>query len=510
MRNRSPQKTAASHSADPLSESAINLLRAARDLPSNQVRVRLLIALPTTFVLLVSIILGILYWVVDSHFGSPGMPQASDYRMQDFSYDWLAVLIAGVVGSAAIGLALAFSITQPIRHIISLNQRIAGGDLRQKVSVSRTDEVGELSSSFNNMLDALNGFFESRNRFILESFSGGLITTDVNGTVTAINSAAERMLDIQAEKTAGRPLGLVFESAGMEELQALYKEVAWRKSGITGREVSVHIRGMLQRLNVNANPMRDRNGNVFGLILNFREVAELQKFYEQMKRADRLATMGTFATGLAHEVRNPLGAIKGTAQLLAEDVREMPRTAELARVIVKEVNRLDELVSEVQAYSQPGASKQPTDLVKLLADTVMLARNNPKTILREGVQILEDYEPLPLLQVSADKMSQACLNIIMNAIHATPANGTVRVSTSYRAGDALPVRLEIVNTGDPIPGSQLERIFEPFFTTKDSGSGLGLSIAYQVVAFHGGEINALNQDDGVAFVIRLPQDSHYG
>ncbi len=491
-----------------MSESSVSLLRvASRESPSHRVRVRLLITLPVVFVLFVTILTGVLYWLVDGHFGEPLPDALSNARMQSFSYDWLGIFIVATIGSTIIGFALAYSITSPIRRMIQANQRVAGGDLRQKVDVSRTDEVGELSSSFNHMLEALNGFFESRNRFILESFSGGLITADVNGTVTAINSAAEKMLGVEAEHTAGQPLSTIFEREGMEDLQALYKETAWRKSTISGREVVVQTREQVQRLSVNASPMRDRNGNVFGLIMNFRDLGEMQRFYEQMKRADRLATMGTFATGLAHEVRNPLGAIKGTAQLLAEDVRELPRAVQYARVIVKEVNRLDDLVSEVQAYSQPGARKEPTELAKLVAETVTLARNSPKTILREGVTINENYDPLPLLQLSADKMSQAILNIAMNAIHATDAGGTIDVSTSYHAGDRLPVRVRISNTGNPVPTEQLERIFEPFFTTKDAGTGLGLSIAYQVVTYHGGEIVVRNTDDGVVFTIKLPQDT---
>jgi len=495
-------------SRNELSDSTIGLLSvAAREASTTGVRVRLLITLPVVFVLLITLIAGVFFWLVDAHFGSGANDAIRDRELQEFAIDWLRIFIVATIGGAIVGVAVGYSITEPIRRIIQLNQRIAGGDLRHKLLVSRTDEVGELGSSFNHMLESLNGFIESRNRFILESFSGGLVTVDVNGTVTAINSAAEKMLGVHAEKAAGRPLGLVLERDGLEELHALYKEASWRTAPITSREVTVSAGGNTHRLSVNANPMRDRHGNVFGLILNLRDMREVQRFHEQMQKADRLATMGTFASGLAHEVRNPLGAIKGTAQLLVEDVRESPRASEYLRVIIKEVNRLDDLVREVQAYSQPSATKQLSDLVTLMSDTVALARNNPKTVLKPGVQIIETYEPLPPVNVSPDKVSQALLNIVLNAIQATPENGVISIASQYSKGDPLPVRLWIRNTGSSIPTDHLTRIFEPFFTSKDTGTGLGLSIAYQVVAYHGGELSCQNEPDGVAFSIRLPHEN---
>jgi PAS domain S-box-containing protein len=414
------------------------------------------------------------------------------------------LLLLFTVGSAIIGFAIAYSITRPVLRIIELSEKVAGGDFRQKSNVQRTDEIGALSSSFDHMLESLNGFFENRNRFILESFSGGLITTDVSGTITAVNSAAERMLGLTAEKVNGRSARTILGATGLEEVGSAYEESVWKGEAIVAREVSIRQNGSMRHFSVNCSPMRDRAGNMFGVILNFRDLDEVRAFYQQMKRADRLATMGTFAAGLAHEIRNPLGAIKGTAQLLLEDVKDSPRAGEYARVIVKEVNRLDGLVQEVQAYSHPTAEKEPTDLVRLCADTVALARNNPKSVLREGVQIVESYDTLPITPASKDKISQALINLIYNALQHTPEHGIVEVDTRYAKGESLPLRISVTNTGNPIPPEELERIFEPFFTTRVGGSGLGLSIASQIIADHGGEIAVTEGERKVCFTIKLP------
>lgn len=312
--------------SDKLSESTVNLLRAAsREAPTSKLRVRLLIALPVTIVLFVTVIAAVMFWIVDAHFGNTIASEHSVRNQQDFASDWLLMLIVFDIGAAIIGFAIAYSITRPIRRMIALSEKVASGDLRHKVNLQRTDEVGALSSSFDHMVEALHGFFEQRNRFILESFSGGLITTDVSGTVTAVNSAAERMLGLPAVVAAGNKIDDLFNTPALQELRALCEESSWKGEPIVAREITVGADGHVKRLSVNTSPMRDQNGSAFGLIINFRDMEEVQRFYEQMKRTDRLATMGTFAAGLSHEIRNQ---IKSTRLNSSHDLASrMPSSA---------------------------------------------------------------------------------------------------------------------------------------------------------------------------------------
>jgi two-component system sensor histidine kinase AtoS len=255
---------------------------------------------------------------------------------------------------------------------------------------------------------------------------------------------------------------------------------------------------------VKTSEMRDKSGRVFGLIINLRDLSELQGFYEQMSRADRLATVGAFATGLAHDVRNPLGAIKGTAQLLAEDVKDNPRLVEFTKIIVQETNRLDELVCDVQQFSQPVAQKVPTDLNKLVSQTVAVARGGQAGSSGKGVSVVENLAALPTVHISADKIHQALLNVLINAFHAVDDGGIITVSTAHDPGEPLPVSVTVTNTGSRIETEDMVRLFEPFFTTKEQGTGLGLSITSQIVGHHRGTVQATNTRDGVAFTVRLP------
>lgn len=468
------------------------------------VRVRLLIAIPVLIVLLTSTMGWLCYKIVETEFDSAGR-NPSQFVMHNFAQQWLILLIVVDVMGALVGFYLAYSITEPIRAIIKLSKKVAGGDFTDKAAFERSDEMGELGSSFNFMVESLNTFITSRNRFILESFSGGLMTTDETATITTINSAGAKLLGMNPADAAGNKARRVFDRPGTEQFLSLIEETLAKGSPIKLRKVEVKSAHHHVVLNVSTSLMREPSGRVFGMIVNFRDQVELEKFYEQMNRADRLATIGTFATGLAHEIRNPLGAIKGTAQLLAEDVRHNPIALAYTQVIVKEVNRLDALVGEVQEFSQPSASpRRWTNLSRLVHEAIEIAKNNPKALDNGLIKLVENYAELPKTVVSRDKIIQALLNIIINAYQATPPGGRVSATTRFIEEDPLPLRISISNSGSSITPSDMLKIFEPFYTSKDSGTGLGLPIAYQIVTHHGGDIQVQSDDEGVTFVVKLP------
>ncbi|MBX7245252.1 MAG: HAMP domain-containing protein [Candidatus Sumerlaeaceae bacterium] len=486
-----------------ISESSARLARVQRETATEgvRVRVRLLIALPVLIILLVSIFAGIMYNTVRLSFDRI----APEAVMDSFAERWLVLMLAFNAIAALVGWYLASTISSPIQNIIRLSRDIASGDFSKKARVARQDEVGALSQSFNVMVDSLNRYITTRNRFILESFSGGLIICDVHGTVTAVNTAAEKILGISAQDTVGKAVQNIFRGLGHEPLLALIEESLWKQQAITSRIIRLESKTDRKSLNVNTTTMHDETGKVFGLVINFRDMSELEKFYDHMKRTDRLAALGTFAAGMAHEIRNPLGSIKGITQLLAEDVKNNPEALEYSRIIIKEVNRLDALVQEVQEFSQPSTEPyRMLDLNHVVRDTVMLARNNSKANLREGVELRESYAELPKASAAPDKIRQALLNILMNAIQATPDGGTITVETYCLRDETLPIHIAVTNTGSSIPEKTQVKIFEPFYTTKDSGTGLGLSISYQIIRHHGGDIMVESGESGVTFTIKLP------
>jgi two-component system sensor histidine kinase HydH len=239
-----------------------------------------------------------------------------------------------------------------------------------------------------------------------------------------------------------------------------------------------------------------------------------------MKERDRLAALGEMAAGLAHEIRNPLGAIKGAAQYL--DPRQLPAgDGEILGIIVDEVNRLDGVVAQFLEYSRPfpiagsGDRFQPTDLNDVIARTVKLL----EPTLPPGVVLkVELGDGLPPINGDAEQLKQVFINLALNAVQAMPDGGTLSIRTRRPAqplemalSDALPryaadqVEVRFADTGAGIPEDAKDRIFIPFYTTKTKGTGLGLAITQRIVKGHGGTIEVQSRlGEGTEFVLRFP------
>ncbi|HEY6475255.1 MAG TPA: ATP-binding protein [Polyangia bacterium] len=245
--------------------------------------------------------------------------------------------------------------------------------------------------------------------------------------------------------------------------------------------------------------------------------------YERMKERDRLAALGQMAAGLAHEIRNPLGSIKGAAQFLqpaaSEGRRETSREgqSEFLGIIVEEVNRLNKIVSQFLDYARPYRGEQrPLDVAEVLKKTLSLLPKNKETQPQESgpVEVTTSFaEKMPPVRADAEQLLQVFLNLSLNAVQAIPAGGgpgKVLISTALRratrrgaAAAFLEVRFR--DTGVGIPAGDLKNLFIPFFTTKEKGTGLGLPISQRIIENHGGTIEVRSQPgEGATFTVLLP------
>jgi signal transduction histidine kinase len=250
----------------------------------------------------------------------------------------------------------------------------------------------------------------------------------------------------------------------------------------------------------------DATGEFVYLGDEFNQMVSKLAMQEQLQRTERLAALGTLAAGVAHEIRNPLGAIKGLAQLLQESAAS-PSERKYAETIVGEVNRLDIVVERLLHLARPsGGAIEKADLNGLIHDAVELSGYERN---RKRITILEDYD-LQIAEILLDReaMLQAVLNMLRNAVQAITETGTIRVKTRFRPNPdpsrSRRVSIEIANTNSTIPTSDYKRIFDPFYTTKEGGTGLGLAIAHQVVTAQGGTIEVESGNGETVFTIELP------
>jgi two-component system sensor histidine kinase PilS (NtrC family) len=234
-------------------------------------------------------------------------------------------------------------------------------------------------------------------------------------------------------------------------------------------------------------------------LIIFQDLTALRRTEDELRRADRLAALGSLAAQLAHEIRNPLAAMRGSAQMLAQDAAGNAGNERLTAILLRESDRLSRLVEDFLRFARPPPpQRQPVALEALVSETVEMLRADP---LGRGVQVVQELTPVQA-QVDPDQIRQVLLNLLRNAFQAAGPGGRVRVSLDV-GPDGEP-SLRVWDSAGAIPEEHLGRIFEPFFTTRCGGTGLGLSSAHSIVRAPGGRIQVHSAPQvGTEFMVAL-------
>ena len=246
-------------------------------------------------------------------------------------------------------------------------------------------------------------------------------------------------------------------------------------------------------------------------IENARLYKDLKRSKSYIRRADRLASLGTLTAGLAHEIRNPLVAIKTLTQLLSERLDDEEFRTQFLKIASGEVDRISSLVTELLNFARPSDPKlELEDINTILDGMILLVSTETK---KKRIEVIKNYSSdFPPVQIDREQIKQVFLNILINAIEATPENGKIFIKTLTftKPGGEPYAQIEFTDTGSGISEEYLEDIFNPFFTTKTTGSGLGLSISNQIIQDHKGYINVESQlHKGTSFFINLPVNQEH-
>jgi two-component system sensor histidine kinase HydH len=244
-------------------------------------------------------------------------------------------------------------------------------------------------------------------------------------------------------------------------------------------------------------------GTVAGLIWASarKRSQELDRLRREVAESSHLAALGRLAGSVAHEVRNPLSAIRGMVQYLAKGKEPGSREVEIAKTAVSEVDRLERVVSGLLEYTRPRAPRKvPLNLGESIESAADLLRGDPRS---EGVKLITKIEPgLPPALADPDQMRQVLVNLVVNALQAL--NGEGKVTVSARLVNKR-LWVDVADNGPGLPEDAADQIFDPFFSTKERGTGLGLAIVKRIIKAHGGEIKALNQQKGAVISFSLPE-----
>lgn len=474
---------------------------------TSQWQLRLAISIPALLVLFTLAYGLISYQLFSAHWSAldrGGVGEHARTLLRGHLYGMLGLSLLGLF----MGVGLAFTILRPIQAINETARLIAKGRLGERApKVPASREIGDLSRSFNSMIDVLNESIQERNRYLMEGIMTGVLTVDLNGRITALNSTGAHILGLKSADVVGRTaVELKKMNEGRTPSIWAFLELALRQDKTQiSEEIAIHGDGGSVALLAATSFLRDSEGIPLGLMLNFRDAGEIRRLNAQLSKTDQLAALGTFTMGLAHELRNPMGSIKGTIQLLKLKQGSEPESGEYLDRVVREVDRLDGFIRELLDFShQSPTPPTPTDLNQSLRSAVHLARDAARTPHTDSIELLLDLEALPPVLAEPERLAQAFANIIRNDFEAVRPGSRIVLRTEARMEPAGPsVLVRIHNTGSTIAPEHREKIFDPFFSTKEHGSGLGLAVAYQIISQNQGTIDLAVGPDEVTFIIRF-------
>lgn len=355
-------------------------------------------------------------------------------------------------------------------------------------------------------------------RNIIQNMSSSIICMDMAGHITFLNANAAKTLEYQVEELLGHPMTDIVAEPGRES--KIIDRMLIGNKRFESKEVGLIAKsGAVLPIGFSTAPLIENHEQI-GVIITFRDLTEMNLMRKQVERMDRLATLGELATGIAHEVRNPLGGIKTAAQVLEESFEDNDRRLELVSRIVREIDRVNHLLTDFFKFAKPVKPTRDHFDVESLIDGVYLllaAQMNSKKIR------FKEYFSSTLPKVYADphQTEQVLMNIILNAVQAMPQGGDIIVRTyTTTVGESksmihhtdeffdknIPfVAIEISDTGVGIPQENIEKIFNPFYTTKPDGMGLGLSICNRLLTENNGNLHVESAvGKGTKFVIMLP------
>lgn len=352
---------------------------------------------------------------------------------------------------------------------------------------------------------------------IIQSMVSGVITTDSHGTLTSMNRAAESILHLQSESCLGHSLR---QALGLYPplIDRIHRAVT-SQTALTAPNLALTTADGERFLSIHVSRLsrdRQKSGDA-GAIVILQDVTERMRLDEHVGRIERLASLGRFAAGIAHEIRNPVTGINVFLDDLHDKVADQPEIASLIGMALTEVERLDTLVSEILDYAAPSKGEFALRDINTVIEATL--RFTDKRCREQGIRVDCDLAShLPRLLIDGEKIRQALLNIVLNAIQMMPDGGRLTLRTfletapagtrKRRPVDRPGIIIEIGDSGPGIPHEEQEKIFEPFYSNRPGGTGLGLSLTHSIIQEHRGKIDvARSENGGARFLITLPVDT---
>jgi PAS domain S-box-containing protein len=350
------------------------------------------------------------------------------------------------------------------------------------------------------------------NETLLENLTAGVIAAGADERITVFNNEVERLTGLDSRKVLDRSIDFLPDA-----LRCALRETLQTRQGQVNREVTLNSREGVLSIRVSTSIFHGRDGTVLGTLAVLTDITALKRLEFQIRRSDRLASLGTLSAGMAHEIKNPLVSIKTFAQLLPERYQDSDFRQTFSNLIGHEIDRIDSLVNQLLRFARPAKPQlEAMHVHQILEKSLLLVGHR---LYQKDIKLTRSWDAdVDTIRADADQLEQVFLNFFLNAMDAMKSGGDLQIRTEIRTDEELVspltqsngeshevLRISIRDSGEGIKPEDIPHVFDPFFTTKDYGTGLGLSVVHGIVQEHGGQIEVESElNKGTAFHILLP------
>lgn len=400
--------------------------------------------------------------IIANHFDAVGAPTKVDPRLVTFR------IAAHIVGFWAVAFLGAY---------LHRRLRLVESELKEKI-----DSLTEL---------------RRLHEHIIASIRSGLITTDLRGRIALFNVSAGELTGRDPAEMIGRPVAALLGEEFWTEIRN--SNLLIRARALRHEQWLTRPEGAPRYLGFSVSPLLDPEHQFLGYIMSFQDLTEISRLEEEVRLKDRMAAVGSMAAGIAHEIRNPLTAMRGSVEILRSRSSLPAKDQRLLDILIQESDRLNKFVEGFLCFARPRKyEKELLDLAPLLRDAVTLLNNSPEVQERHSVHLNLESDGLQI-EGSADQLKQVFWNMAQNAMRAMPSGGEMRVSLR-RAPEQVRVIFE--DSGIGMTREELSKVFQPFQSGFKGGVGLGLSIVFQIIEDHHGSIS-LESEKGKGTTVTL-------
>ena len=431
--------------------------------------------------------------------------QLLSFFYESYKYNFLTGIIFLTL-SLQMTILIAGNITKPVQKLVKFCELVGKGEYEKKIVFKRKDEIGQLGLAFNQMIDQLNASInelisvKNYNQDILINIEKGIVIFDFNGDILSKNPFANQIIEEFD--------GYLYES---QDLISIIEQIVFltHVEQISKNKLFEFVRssdGDIKVLDFYLSIMWGQKGNVRGYICSFNDITERRKLESRIQRLDRLATAGRLASGVAHEIRNPLTGMRTSIQVLKKRLKNVlsGNNEIMLNRLIKEIDRMNKLVSDLLDYSTRG-DNQPAEVNVYQSVTDILALLDDEMESKGIVASIELKDKGMNFFIDPAHFNQILLNLIKNAMDAvSPFAGVIRIEGRYTDETRIKAELTISDNGSGIPLNLIEKVFDPFFTTKADGTGLGLFVVHELVQQNDGEIDVYGvKNEGTQMILRF-------